>query len=85
MLGKDWDGITKDDVRDLLDKIDTEPERGEWAKHDFRIVLRKFVAWLRNEYGYPEDYPQKEEMSRLLPILKYPGEVIKIRSESLKN
>ena len=79
MLEKDWDWITKDDVRDLLDKIDTEPERGEWAKHDFRIVLRKFVAWLRNEYGYPEGYPQKEEMSRLLPILKYPSEVIKIK------
>ena len=79
MLEKDWDWITKDDVRGLLDKIDTEPERGDWAKHDFRIVLRKFVAWLRNEYGYPEGYPQKEEMSRLLPILKYPGEVIKIK------
>jgi hypothetical protein len=37
------------------------------------------VAWLRNEYGYPEGYPQKEEMSKLLPILKYPSEVIKIK------
>ncbi len=79
LLEKDWDWITKDDVRDLLDKIDTEPDRGDWAKHDYRVVLRKFVAWLRDEYGYPEGYPQREELSRLLPILKYPSEVMKIK------
>jgi hypothetical protein len=79
MLEKDWDWVTKDDIRDLLDRIDIEPNRGDWAKHDYRVVLRKFVAWLRNEYGYPETYPQKEELTRLLPILKYPSEVMKIK------
>jgi len=79
MLEKDWDWVTKDDIRDILDKIDIEPNRGDWAKHDYRVVLRKFVAWLRNEYGYPESYPQKEELTRLLPILKYPSEVMKIK------
>ncbi len=79
MLEKDWDKVTKDDIRDLLDRIDIEPNRGDWAKHDYRVVMRKFVAWLRNEYGYPEGYPQKEELTRLLPILKYPSEVMKIK------
>jgi hypothetical protein len=79
MLEKDWDWATKDDIRDLLDRIDTDPKKGDWAKHDYRIVLRKFVSWLRNEYGYPDGYPQKEELTRLLPILKYPSEVNKIK------
>src|SRR3990170_4895519 len=79
MLNKDWDWVTKDDIRDLLDRIDTDPNKGDWAKHDYRIVLRKFVSWIRNEYGYPQGYPQKIEMARLLPILKYPNEVNKIK------
>lgn len=79
MTDKDWDYVTKDDVRDLLDRIDTDPKKGEWAQYDFRIILRKFITWLRNEYGYPDGYPQKEEMSQLLPILKFPSEVMKIR------
>ncbi|HUV82373.1 MAG TPA: hypothetical protein VMW53_04775, partial [archaeon] len=79
MTDKDWDYVTKDDVRDLLDRIDTDPKKGEWAQYDFRIILRKFITWLRNEYGYPDGYPQKEEISQLLPILKFPSEVMKIR------
>lgn len=79
LVEKDWDWVTKDDIRDVLDRIDTDPKKGDWAKHDYRIVLRKFMAWLRNEYGYPEGYPQKEELSRLLPVLKYPSEVNKIK------
>src|SRR5665811_480110 len=79
MLEKDWDWVTKDDIRDLLDRIDIEPNRGDWAKHDYSVVLRKCVAWVRNEYGYPEGYLQKEEMTRLIPLLKYPSEVIKIK------
>ncbi|CAG0951892.1 hypothetical protein METP3_00263 [Methanosarcinales archaeon] len=79
MVETDWDKITKDDIRDILDRIDCDPKKGDWAKHDYRIVLRKFMAWLRNEYGYPDGYPQKEELTRLLPILKYPSEVNKIR------
>ena len=79
MLDKDWDWVTKDDIRDLLDRIDTDPNKGDWAKHDYRIVLRKFVSWMRNEYGYPQGYQEKKEMARLLPILKYPSEVNKIK------
>jgi integrase len=59
--------------------IFTDPNKGEWTQHDYRVVLRKFVSWLRNEYGYPDGYPQKEEMTRLIPLLKYPSEVIKIK------
>ncbi len=79
MVETDWDKITKDEIRDILDRIDCDPKKGDWAKHDYRIVLRKFMGWLRNEYGYPDGYPQKEELTRLLPILKYPSEVNKIR------
>ncbi len=79
MIKKDWDWITKDDIRDILDKIDTDSKKGEWSQHDYRVVLRKFISWLRNEYGYPDGYTQKEELSRLLTVLKYPGEINKMK------
>ena len=27
MIDKDWDWITQDDVRDILDRIDTDPKK----------------------------------------------------------
>jgi hypothetical protein len=60
MINKDWDWITKDDVRDILDKIDTDPNKGEWSQHDYRVVLRKFISWLRNEYGCPDIFRKKK-------------------------
>ncbi len=79
MIKKDWDWVTKDDIRDILDKIDTDSKKGEWSQHDYRVVLRKFISWLRNEYGYPDGYPQKEELNRLLTVLKYPSEINKMK------
>jgi integrase len=79
MIKKDWDWVTKDDIRDILDRIDTDSNKGEWSQHDYRVILRKFISWLRNEYGYPDGYPQKEELNRLLTVLKYPGEINKMK------
>lgn len=47
--------------------------------HDYRLILRKFVGWLRSEHGYPNGYPDREELIRILSIVKYPTEVGKIR------
>jgi len=78
MLGKDFDQITKEDVKRLLIEIDEDPNKGKWSQHDYRIALRKFVTWMREEHGYPEGYPDREHLTEILPMIKYPLEVSKI-------
>lgn len=79
MLEKDWDWITKEDVKEIIAEIDSDPEKREWTQHDYRLILRKFVAWLRAEHGYPEGYPDREEATKMLSFALYPSEVSKIK------
>ncbi len=79
ILGKDLDYIATEDVKRLISEIDSDPDKGEWAQHDYRIALRKFVKWLREEHGYPGDYSNAEHLTKILPLIKYPGEVSKIK------
>ncbi|MFH1773743.1 MAG: hypothetical protein ABH874_02145 [Methanobacteriota archaeon] len=78
-LNKDFDYIATEDVKRLISGIDSNPDRGEWAQHDYRIALRKFVKWLREEHWYPKDYPNAEHLIKILPLIKYPEEVSKIK------
>jgi len=79
MLGKDWEWVTKEDIKRIIVEIDADPGKGEWTQHDYRIILRKFVSWLRAEHSYPSGYPEREEFIRILSIVKYPVEVGKIK------
>ncbi len=79
MLGKDFDYISKKDVKRLLCEIDGNPRWGDWSQRDYRILLRKFVSWLREEHGYPKDYPNAAYLTKILPLLPYPEEVRKIK------
>jgi hypothetical protein len=40
------------------------------------------MTWLRDEYTYPEGYPDRDAQLRVLPLLRYPPEVNKIRVAS---
>jgi len=46
LLGKPFEEATKDDIVELIAKIE---RRGyaEWTKHDYKVILRKFYKWLR--------------------------------------
>lgn len=79
MLEKDFDHIDKRDVKRLLGMIDADPNKGPWSEGDYRIALRKFVSWLREEHGYPSDYPNAEHLTKFLPVMKYPEEVLKLK------
>jgi len=69
LLGdREFDYLTKSDIRKLLAQIDQE--KGDWAQYDYRIALRKFMNWLREEHGYPEDYPDREEHLKALEMVK---------------
>lgn len=78
-LGKSFHYIDSEDVKRLLLAVDSDPSKGEWSQYDYRVTIRKFVSWLREEHGYPGDYPNAEHLSKILPLLKYPEEVKKIR------
>ena len=67
---KSFDYITKEDIRKLLVAIDSDPEKGEYAQYDYRIALRKFITWLRKEYGYPEGYPEREQHLQALNLVR---------------
>ncbi|RLG56998.1 MAG: hypothetical protein DRN88_03325, partial [Candidatus Hydrothermarchaeota archaeon] len=71
--------ITKRDIKEILLAVDTDPKKEEWARRDFRIIMRKFVAWMRSELGYPEDYVDgrysPKELERLSLLLPWPIEV----------
>lgn len=79
ILGKYFDYIGKEDVKRIIFVIDSDKKKGEWARRDYRMALRKFIKWLREEHGYPDDYPNAEHLTKILPLLKYPDEVIKLK------
>ncbi len=74
-LGKTWHDLTKADTVSMLLKIQERPSWGPWSQYVLKSVLRKFIAWLRNEYGYPAGYPNGEKLAATLPLIKYPLEV----------
>ena len=56
MLGKDFADATKEDLKELIRKIENSPKNyTENTKKDFRVVLKKFYKWLEGiEDGYPD-------------------------------
>lgn len=72
--GKVWHDVTKADIKALLIKIQSHPSWGEWEVYSTLHALRKFMSWLRNTYGYPEGYPDREKLLALLPLMKHAPE-----------
>ena len=72
---KTWHEVTKADTTKILLKIQERPSWGDWSQYVLKGVLRKFITWLRNEYGYPQGYPDRERLMATLPLIKYPVEV----------
>jgi hypothetical protein len=44
LIEKEWEWVTKEDIKRILSIIDTDPEKGVWAQHDYRLILRKFMT-----------------------------------------
>ncbi|MFH1774717.1 MAG: hypothetical protein ABH874_07155 [Methanobacteriota archaeon] len=83
ILEKEFDYVDKEDVKRLLHSIDSDSRKGDWVQHDYRIALRKFVKWLREEHGYPKDYPNGKYLTKILPLIKYPEEVSKVKVKNV--
>ena len=72
--GKIWHDCKKQDIRSLLLQIE-ERGVGDWEKYSERIALKKFITWLRTEYGYPEGYLDREKLMNMLLIMQVAPEV----------
>ncbi len=53
-LGKDFEEATKDDIVDLVQKIERE-KLSVWTKQGYRVTLKKFYRWLKNSERDPEE------------------------------
>ena len=54
-MGKDFDEITKDDLKEFVKELELS-DYAEWTKHDYKATLKKFYKWLKgNEEEYPEE------------------------------
>ena len=66
-LNKNFDKATKEDIIKLVNDLENgyslwikrkEKPLSEWAKHDFRVTLKRFYKWLREQEG--EEYGRGE-------------------------
>jgi len=66
MLGKDFDSATKQDIEDLVYRI----ERGDYSaftKSNYKVVLKRFYRWLK---GGDEEYPEEVRWIKTTPKAK---------------
>ncbi len=69
---KEFDYVTTIDIKKILRIIDDNPKKGEWAQYDFRILIRRYIIWLREEH--------LKALSMIkLGVLRYAFEVLKIK------
>ena len=54
-LGKDFDKATKDDITDIIYRIQ-QSNYTEWTKKTYKCILKRFYKWLKgNDESYPEE------------------------------
>jgi site-specific recombinase XerD len=53
MLKIKFEKATKDDIIDLVSKIEGNNKWSECTKHEYKVVIRRFYKWLRNSEDYP--------------------------------
>jgi site-specific recombinase XerD len=54
LLGKPFKDATKEDMIDLLQKIE-RADYSEWTKQGYKVTLKKFYRWLRGTQEDPEE------------------------------
>jgi site-specific recombinase XerD len=70
ILNKPLRDASKEDIVDLVSKIETNKEWSDFTKHDHKVILRKFFKWLRNSEDYPPEVkwikaPRKKNYEKL--------------------
>jgi integrase len=53
---KPLERLTKDEIKDYVVQVESNPHFSEWSKHDYKVVLRCFYRWLRKtDDALPEE------------------------------
>jgi len=53
-LGKRFEDATKDDIVNMIVKIEKR-NLSQWTKHDYKVILKRFYKWLRDSEIYPPE------------------------------
>jgi len=58
-LKKDFDKATKEDLKNVVMKMDNREDCSPWTKESFKVILKKFYKWLKfgDEYKDKTEYP----------------------------
>ena len=56
---KDFDTAIREDIEDVVIKIDSREDCSPWTKHSYKVIIKKFYKWLKfgNGYRTAVDYP----------------------------
>jgi integrase len=65
-LDKDFDKTTKDDLKDLVLRIDSKKEWTVSTKHTYKAILKKFYKWI----NYGDDYKTIQGYPEIISWLK---------------
>ncbi|MFH1840092.1 MAG: site-specific integrase [Nanoarchaeota archaeon] len=59
LLKKDFDKATKENVKDVVFKIESREDYSVWTKQNYRVILKKFYKWLKfgDDYKSMREYP----------------------------
>ncbi|MCR4323815.1 MAG: site-specific integrase [Nanoarchaeota archaeon] len=53
-LGKDFDKVTKEDLKIFIGTIQQKSEFSPWTKQSYKVIIRRFFKWLKGTKDYPE-------------------------------
>ncbi len=58
---KDFDTATKEDIKDVVLKVDSSNRFSIWTKCKFRLLLKQFYKWLKfgDDYSFHDEYPEE--------------------------
>ena len=58
-LKKDFDRMTKEELKDIVMRIDGREDYSPWTRQSYKIILKKFYKWLEfgDEFGTKLEYP----------------------------
>ena len=59
-IKKDFDKVTKQDLKDAVMRIDSVDHYSPWTKHSYKVIIKKFYKWLKfgDEYRTKIEYPE---------------------------
>ncbi len=63
---KDMDAATKEDLKDVVMRIDGKEDYSPWTRHGYKVIIKKFYKWL--EYG--DEYNSKLESPPIISWLR---------------